>query len=101
MEEQEQNGVTVPKRAAMQFAMKSSHNLSAFLWRKIALDVGDEQNQNAQQDHDFDDIVEKELETSPHLTRRVQPTGFHRAADQAVQPFHTQDFILEEVPSRL
>ena len=82
-------------------AVKPAQDLFGPLRRKIALDIGNDQYQHAQQDHDLDHIIEKELDASAHLAFGVQPAGFHGAADQAAQPFHTQDFILKEIPSGL
>ena len=79
--------------------MKAAKNFFGTLRQEVALDVRDDQNQNAQQHHDFDGVIEKELHAAAHPARRVQPACLQRAADQAVQPLHTKNFILEKVPS--
>lgn len=79
-------------------AMKPAEDLFRALRREVALNVGDDQNQNAQQDHDFYGIVEKELDAAAHLACRIQAAGLKPAANQPAQPFHTKDFILEEIP---
>lgn len=47
--------------------MKSAKNLFGAFRRKVTLDVGDDQNQNAQQYHDLDNIVEEELDAATHF----------------------------------
>lgn len=64
MDEQEQNGVTVPSRAAMQFAqipVKPPHNFLTAFRRKITLNVGNQINQYTEQHGDLNHIIEEEL----------------------------------------
>ena len=56
--------------------MKPAENLLRALRREVALDVGDDQDQNAQQDHDLDGIVEKELNAAADPACRVQGPAF-------------------------
>ena len=44
--------------------MKSSHYFFASFWREKALDIGNKENQEAQQDCDFDNVIKKELYAS-------------------------------------
>ena len=79
--------------------MKAAENPFGALWREVALDVRNDQNQNTQQHHDLDHIVEKELNAAAEPACRIQTADFHNAADCPVQPFHSQDFILKKVPN--
>ena len=85
------------RRAVGAEAVKAAQDPPAPLRRKVALDVGDQKDQHAQQHHDFDGIIEKELNAAADPARRVKAAGFDGPADQPAQPFHPQNFRLEKV----
>ena len=78
--------------------METPQNLLGSLRREVALDIRDHQDQNPQQHHDLNDVVEEELDAAADPACGIQTAGFHNAADQPVQPFHTKDFVLKNVP---
>ena len=78
--------------------METAEDPLCALRREKALNVGDDQDQNPQQNHDFDHIVEKELDAAANSACRVQTAGLHQPADQPAQPFHAQDLILDQRP---
>lgn len=51
--------------------MKSSEYFFSPLRRKVTLNIRDNQNQNSQEYHDFDSIVDKELNTTTNPACRV------------------------------
>lgn len=76
IEEQEQKGVTVPRRAAIIFAhmhRKLTQNLPASLRRKVALYIGYNKNENAEQNSNFQHIIDKKLNTSPDASVYIHP----------------------------
>ena len=79
--------------------VKPAQNPLAPLRREVALDVGDHENQEAQQHRDFDDIVEEKLDAAAPAGSRIQPQRGKAAADRGVQPLHAQNLILDKVPN--
>ena len=80
--------------------MKSAEYLFASLWWEIALYVRNDKNQYAEKYHNFDAVIKEELNTAPDPTFIVKAEGTQHRADQSIQPFHSQDFILNELPHR-
>lgn len=78
--------------------MKPAENLLRSLRRKIALNPGNDKDQDGQQDHDLDDVIKKELNASTHSGAQVHTAGSQNRNNQSVQPGHTQNFILKKVP---
>ena len=78
--------------------VEAADDLFAALRGKIALDVGNEEDQGAQQDGDLDHVVQKELQAAAQPGRDVQTEGAEQGANGAVQPFHAQNLILKKGP---
>ena len=78
--------------------MKPSEDPPAALRWEIALDTGDQQDQHAKQHQDFDRIIDEELDTFPDAAFHIQAGQRQKGSYQAVQPFHPQDLILNEIP---
>ena len=101
IDEQEQNGVTVPKRAAMQFAMMpwNRHDLSASLRWKVTLNIRYQKDQHRKQHKNFYDIIQekvKKFSWKPSLSQ----SGFNKKfSDQIFQPVHSKNLVLKEIPS--
>ena len=70
----------------------------AALGGKVALDVGDEEDQEAEQQGDLRHVVEKKLHAAPQPGGQVQAQGGQACADGVVEPGHAQDLGLEEIP---
>lgn len=101
MEEQEQKGVTVPSRAERVLAPSPRKRPRMRLLRsggEVALDVGDEEDQEAEQQGDLRHVVEKKLHAAPQPGGQVQAQGGQACADGVVEPGHAQDLGLEEIP---
>lgn len=69
--------------------METAQNFFAALRGKIALNVGDNKNQEAQENGNFDDIIEKKLNAAPKPPVYVQPQQRQDIADPLIQPLHT------------
>ena len=76
---------------------KSAHNLFAALRRKIALNIGNQENQEAQQNRDLNDVVQKELHAAAPAGRHIQPQRAEHALNQYIQPFHGENLILNKL----
>lgn len=101
MDEQEQKGVTVPSRAAMQFAPIPWNRPKIFFVRsggEVALDIENYENKHSQQHHDLDDIVKEKLNGPADLAAHIKPQTLQQRPDQPIQPFHPKDFVLNEIP---
>ena len=57
--------------------------------QKVALDVGNDKDQAAQQYGDLDHIIEEKLNTAAHPPTCVQSQYRQAIADQSVQPLHS------------
>ena len=68
------------------------------LRRKVALDVGDQVDQDREEEKDLDHIVEEELQAPPDSPGGIQPQGGEALPDQEVQPPHPQELVLKEEP---
>lgn len=101
IDEQEQNGVTVPSkcRDAVHDAVKTSEYFFAAFGRKIALDITDQENQKTKQDGNLDDIVQEKLQAADPAVCRIEPEGFECVLKELIQPFHCKYLILEKVPA--
>lgn len=64
------------------------------------MNVGDNQNQNAEKHHNFDRIVDEELNTAAYFPRGVKSAGVKYPTYQAAEPLHSEDFVLKEIPYR-
>ena len=62
------------------------------------MDVGNEEDQGAQQDGDLDHVVQKELQAAAQPGGDVQTEGTEQGANGDVQPFHAQNLILKKCP---
>ena len=74
--------------------------LCSLRW-EIALDVRDHEDQHTQQYHDLDHIIEEKLDTAADPACWIKAYRFHNAAHQAIQPLHSKNFFLEEIPCDL
>ena len=81
--------------------MKSAEYLLCPLRREIALNVGDDQNQNTEQYHYFDRVVDEELNTAAYFSRGVKSAEVEQPTYQTAEPLHTKDFVLKEIPYSL
>ena len=79
---------------------EAAEDLLGALRRKETLNIGNTEDQNPQQNHDLDDIINEELQAAAHTSRRINPYPIKHAAHQAIEPFHAQNFILEKIPCR-
>ena len=61
MLEQEQKGVTVPKRAAIMAPLTPVKPVKILLGREIGLDVANEENQRNQQNGNLDSIIQEKM----------------------------------------
>ena len=66
----------------------------AALRGEVALDAGDQRNQSARRQHDFDHIVDEELDAAARFALGLQSAGPYSAGDQAAQPIHAENLIL-------
>ena len=62
------------------------------------MDVGNDQNEDAQQNHDLDGIIEKELDAAADFTRGIQTQCRQTAANGLTEPSHAKDLILDKIP---
>ena len=76
--------------------MKAAQNFLASFRRKIALNIRDYKNQCAEQYRDFDDIIQKKLNTPTQTSRNIQAQFSQNTPDNIIEPFHSQNFILNE-----
>lgn len=79
-------------------AVEPPQDPAAPLRRKVALDIGDEEDQGAEQDGDLDGVVQEKLDASTQTpvqgkTRRGEP-----GPDDLIEPLHPQDLVLNELP---
>ena len=77
------------------------HDLTAPFRRKIALDIGNEKNQDTQQYGNLNDIVNEKLKAATDRSIDIEANTCQYAANQFIEPFHTQDLILDEIPNHL
>ena len=79
-------------------AVKPAQNPLAPLRREKALDIGNHKNQETQQNRDLDDVIKEKQQASSPAGGGVQPQGRQSPANDAVQPLHTQNLVLEKSP---
>ena len=79
--------------------MKPSEYLLCPLRRKVALNVGYKEYQHTEQNHDLDHIIDEKLHTSADFSACIKTAGVQHRADKPVQPFHTENLVLYEVPN--
>ena len=79
--------------------VKPPQNPLAPLRREVALDVGDQENQEAQQHRDLDHIVEEKLNAAAPTGGCIQPQRGQAAADDGAEPLHAQNLILDKIPN--
>ena len=77
--------------------MKTPHDFLAALRWEIALNVGDQINQYAEQNGDLNDIVEEKLDTPSNAACRVQSQRVQQISNQRIQPLHAEDLICDEL----
>jgi hypothetical protein len=79
IDEQEQNGVSVPRSAASVLAPSRTARpaCARAFGREMALDVGDGEDQHRQQDEDLDHVIDEELHRPAEPRCRVEPDGRH------------------------
>ena len=65
-------------------APETAQNPFRPLRREEALDIGNNKNENAQQNHDLDGVIEKKPYAAAHSADSVQPQGRKSPADQFV-----------------
>ncbi len=63
------------------------------------MDITDEKDQEAQKQGDLDDIVDEELQAANPAIGCVETKRRKQPPYQGIQPLHTQDLILNEVPN--
>ena len=80
-------------------AVEAAQDLFAALGREVALDVRNDEDQQAEQPGDLEHVVEKELQTSAEPRARVEPDRRQNRADQPVEPVHAEDLVLNEIPN--
>ena len=81
--------------------MKAAENLFAALRRKVALDVTDNENQQAEQNRDFDHIIKKELYAASPSGSDVHPQRGEQRTDDFIEPLHAKNLILNKIPYQL
>ena len=74
--------------------MRAPQDFLAPLRGEIALDIGNEENQKAEQHRDLHYVVQEELDTPAYAGCGVQADKGKSVADQSIQPFHPQYLIL-------
>ena len=80
--------------------MKPPHDLPASLRWEIALNIGNDKNQNTEQKSDLDNIIKEKLHTSADFPTRVKPQSCQQPADECVQPFHTQNLVRDKLSNQ-
>ena len=78
--------------------MKTTQNLLAALRRKVALDIGNDKYQKAQQNSYLERVIDKKLNAAAKPSTRVQAQLRKAAAYKPIQPFHPQHLVLYELP---
>ena len=79
--------------------MKPSEYLLCPFGRKKALNEGYKEYQHTEQNHDLEYIIDEKLHTSADFSACIKTAGVQQIAYQPVQPFHTKNFVLYEVPN--
>ena len=80
--------------------MKSAEYLFASLRREKALYVRNDKDQYTEKHHDFDAVIKEELNAASDPAFTVRPEETQHRADQSIQPFHSQNLILNELPHK-
>ena len=80
-------------------SVKPAQNPLAPLRWEVALDIGDHENQEAQQHRDLDHIVEEKLNAAAPAGGCIQPQRGQAAADDGAEPLHAQNLILDKIPN--
>jgi len=78
--------------------MKPAKDLPAAFRREITLDIGDQQDQHTQQHHNLDGIIQEEPDTASDTVSRIQSDKRQQRTNPAVQPLHSQYFVLNKIP---
>lgn len=78
--------------------MKAPQNLPGAFGRKIALDIGDAENQYGQQDKNFDGVIQEKLQAAAQYTVWIQAEGGQALANPSIEPLHSQNLILKDQP---
>ena len=78
--------------------MKTAQYPPAPLRREIALDVGDDENQETEQHRNLQHIVEEKPDAPSHASAHIQPQQGKPSANQFIQPFHAQYLVLDQFP---
>ncbi|MHB8821477.1 MAG: hypothetical protein ACYC58_07315 [Pseudomonadaceae bacterium] len=98
IDEQEQNGVTVPSSAPVRLA-KAAHateNAPRALRREITLDPGDTEDQHRQQDEDLDHVIDEEMQTAADPAGHIQTEHvLDQQPHQIRQPVHAQQLVVQ------
>src|SRR5699024_10285407 len=81
------------------YSVKSAEYLFSSFGREITLNIRDNQNQNAEQYHNFYSIIDEKLNTSSYFARGIYTASVQKCFNEAIQPVHTKDFILKKVPN--
>ena len=64
------------------------------------MDIRNNQNQYAEKHHNLNSVIDKELNTAAYLFVDIKPAKGEQIADQSVEPFHTEYFILNKSPHK-
>ena len=59
------------------------------------------QKRNSMLRHNLDHVIKEKLNTATDSACGIQTNRFHNAANQSIQPFHSQYFILNKGPHNL
>ena len=75
-----------------------AQDLPASLRRKIALQIGDQKDQQTKQYCNFDHIIEKKVQASPYRAGCIHSHFAQSPANQIIEPGHSQKLILHKIP---
>ena len=78
--------------------MKLPENFFRAFGREKTLNVRNDENQDAEQHHNFYHIIDEKLRASADFFRGVKTDRIQQIADKTVQPSHSENFILKEIP---
>lgn len=78
--------------------MKPPENFFRAFGREKTLNVRNDENQDAEKHHNFYQIIDEKLHAPADFFRHVKPERVQQTADKSVQPSHSEDFVLKEIP---
>ena len=76
--------------------MKPPEDAPRALRRKVALDIGDHEDQKPQQYHDFHRVIQEKMDAAADAAAHVQPQRAEKPPDQLAEPLHAQHLLLNE-----